>query len=389
VTPAAGLDADRYTFPPKASRRSVLHAGLALACSFPAAALAQNVKSAGELAVFQIADMSAAQQDVSKDFLNGSRAAWQEINSRGGLRGKKVQHTIIETDGSASSVKNAVQSAYIDPSCLALFGSVGDPLAQIVAQQLAGGNWRMAHIAPCLQSSAYDADGRTFSIFANRLQQVEHALKSLATVGMTEIGAVYAGATELALYRNDIERSAAALKLRVRHFPPSSDLAQVGQQMTSQTPAILLFLGGTPELAQFTNGLEAQSRQRFVVAMADVNLQTLQQMGSGRKTPVIATQVVPVVTSSAPVARNFRDSLARFFDEPPTSQGLAGYIAARVAFELLDSPEGSPTRASLLAASQRVSKLDIGGFQISLTGQQRTSSYVTQSMLTAEGRVVG
>jgi hypothetical protein len=31
----------------------------------------------------------------------------------------------------------------------------------------------------------------------------------------------------------------------------------------------------------------------------------------------------------------------------------------------------------------------VGGFRISFSGQRRTSSYVTQSMLTADGRVLG
>jgi hypothetical protein len=34
-------------------------------------------------------DTSQEQQDVAKDFLIGSRAAWQDINLKGGLRGFK------------------------------------------------------------------------------------------------------------------------------------------------------------------------------------------------------------------------------------------------------------------------------------------------------------
>jgi hypothetical protein len=112
-------------------------------------------------------------------------------------------------------------------------------------------------------------------------------------------------------------------------------------------------------------------------------------MGAARRTPVIATQIVPVVNANLAVVRAYRDSLARFFDEPPTPISLAGYIAARTSLELLSSVEGGLTRASVLAASQRAISLDIGGFRVSTSGQKRTSSYVTQSMLTADGRVLG
>ena len=129
--------------------------------------------------------------------------------------------------------------------------------------------------------------------------------------------------------------------------------------------------------------------QSDIVALADVNLQTMLQMGAARKTPVIATQVVPVLTSNLAIVRSFRESLARYFDEAPTALSLAGYISARASFDLMASVEGPLTRANLLAASQRSVGLDVGGFQIALAGQKRTSAYVTQSMLAADGRVLG
>jgi ABC-type branched-subunit amino acid transport system substrate-binding protein len=57
------------------------------------------------ITVGQIVDMSPSQQDVSKDFLVGCRAAWQDINSRGGIRGRSINHLALETDGSAQSLQ--------------------------------------------------------------------------------------------------------------------------------------------------------------------------------------------------------------------------------------------------------------------------------------------
>ena len=358
----------------------------------PFLTLAQPGKSAqstGPLAIVQIADMSAAQQDVSRDFLTGSRAAWQEINARGGLNGRKIQHTVIETDGSAAALSSALTTAKDNPACVALAGTVSDPLAQSVAQALALDATPLAHIAPWLQTDGFEADNRTLCVFASRTEQIEHALKSLSVMGMTEVGAVYAGTTEYSLYRADIERSCKTLKLRAKHFQNGSELTALGRTMAPSTPAVLLFLGGTPELVQFTQGLETQSRQRYIVAMADVNLQTLLQMGAARKTPVIATQVVPVTSASLAVVRAYRQSLLKYFDEAPTAISLAGYISARVGYEILSSVDGSITRASVRAAAMQMSNLDVGGYRVAYANHRRTSAYVTQSMLTADGRVLG
>ncbi|WP_332815611.1 ABC transporter substrate-binding protein [Ramlibacter sp.] len=374
---------------PLSPRRRALLLSAAAGAVAPAALAQSSRAPARPLKVAQIHDASAAQQDVSKDFLIGSRAAWQAINARGGVRGRPVTHLNLEVDGSEASVRRALDSLRDDPACVVLSGTAGDPAAAEVVRQLERENLPIAHVAPWLQNSSIEVDERTFPIFAARQEQIGHALKSLMAVGIRDVGAVYASEADHRLYREDVERTAAALQLRLQGFPAHGDLARLGQRLTPGTPAILLFVGGTPELVQFTRGLEKQQRQRYLVALADVNLQTVMQMGGARSTPVIATQAVPMVTASLPVVRAYRETLARLFDEPPAALSLAGFIAARSTYEVLAEIEGPLTRPGVLAAFQRRGALDVGGFRVSFDPRRRSGGYVTQSMLTQDGRVVG
>lgn len=366
-------------------RRRTLVAGAAACAALPAAA--QRPAAARAIAVAQIVDVSTSEQDVAKDFLIGARAAWQDLNARGGVRGRPVQHLVLEVDGSAASVRQALSAARAEPSCVALFGTVSDPVAAQVAALLKAEDVEMAHAAPWLQNASADADERTLAVFASRRQQIAHALKSLSVGGMHEVGAVFASPKEARLYRADVAGSAEALRLKLTTWTAEDNLLALGQRLGPGTPAVLLFIGGTPEAVQFTRGLDRQARQRYVIAMADVNLQNVQQMGGGRSTPVIATQAVPMVTAALPLVRRYREVMARLFDEPPVALSLAGFIAAQYTHDVLADTEGVPTRASALAAFQRKRELDLGGFRISL--DRRGSGFVTQSMLTADGRVVG
>lgn len=371
-------------------RRRALRSGaaLALACSLPA--WSQPGKpGARAVTVAQIVDTSPAQQDVSGDFLIGSRAAWQDINRRGGLRGRPVQHLAIETDGSAASLGAALHSLRDNASCVALSGTAGDPAAAQLIAQLRGQNLQLAHVAPWLQDSSTPVDEFTFPIFAGRQEQIGHALKSLSTMDVQAIGTIYASAADYERYHQGLERMAADLKLKLHSFRAEGQLDSLGQRLTQQMPAVLLFIGGTPELVQFTRGLEKQARQRYVVALADVNLQTMAQMGAGRTTPVIATQAVPMLSSSLPVVRAYRDVLSRLFDEAPTSLGLAGFIAARYTFEVLQDVEGNLTRQSALVAFQRRAAVDLGGYRISYDSRRHGGTFVTQSMLTPDARIIG
>lgn len=367
------------------TRRGLLLGAAAAAVARPA--LAQPGTSRA-LAIAQIYDTSPAQQDVSKDFLIGSRAAWQDINSKGGVRGRPVQHVAIEVNGTAAGVRAAIAQVRDNPSCVALSGTCGDPAATAVLQALRQENLGLAHVAPWLQNSSVELDDRTFAIFAARQEQVAHAMKSLSVMGMTEVGAVYASAAEETLYHGDVQRMAAEMKLALRSWRGDGDLVQLGRRLGASSPAVLIFVGGTPELVQLTQGLDRQQRQRYVVALADVNLQTMMQMGAARHTPVIATQAVPMVTAGLPVVRAYRETLARLFDEPPTALSLAGFIAARCTYEVLAEIDGTPTRASVLAAFQKRGGAELGGYRVTFDPRRR-GAYVTQSMLTQDGRVVG
>jgi hypothetical protein len=180
------------------------------------------------------------------------------------------------------------------------------------------------------------------------------------------------------------------MKLKLHSDPGTADLTELGERMGPTSPAVLLFIGGTPELVQLTRGLDRLSRQRYVVPSADVNLQTLLQMGGTRSTPVIATQAVPMVTaSSVPVVRRYREVLSRLFDEPPVALSLAGFIAASYSYEVMAALEGPINRASVLAAFQKRSAIDVGGYRVHFNADRRSETYVTQSMLIADRRVVG
>ncbi|MEO6015918.1 MAG: ABC transporter substrate-binding protein [Polaromonas sp.] len=374
------------------TRRQLLQRTGALGASAVMPAWAQPGKPAGgarSIVIAQVVDFSQAQQDVSKDFLIGSRAAWQDINQKGGLRGRRVEHLTLETDGTPASLAAAMEPVRTNAACVALSGSVGDLMAASTVALVRKEGLNIAHAAPWLQNSSLEVDENTFPIFAARQEQIAHALKTLSVMGLKELGAVYGTARDQSAYHVEVERIATSMQLKLQSFHSAGQLRALGQRLTPQTPAVLLFVGGTPELAEFTQGLEKQSRQRYVVALADVNLQIMQQMGAAKNTPVIATQPVPMVTASLPIVRSYRETLSRLFDEPPTSLSLAGFIAARYTFEVLNDVDGPITRQSALAAFQRRGTMDVGGFRVSFNPQRRSGTYVTQSMMTVDGRVIG
>jgi len=373
-------------------RRRVLHALASLPMALATPGWAQPTKSgsgARSVTVSQIVDTSTGQIDVTKDFLVGSRAAWQEINSRGGLLGATVRHHVIEINGSPASLRVAMDALKAEPHCVTVSGSAGDVIASQLVGLLAREMPDLPHVAPWLQNVEAISAPSTFPIFASRQEQIAHAIKSLSVIGINQVGAVYGSVAEYASYRGDLEQIAKSLKLSIVSYRTDGDLRDLAQSLTPESPRVLLFVGGSPELVRFSQGVEKQAAQRYLIAMSDVNLQSIQQMGASRFTPMIATQVVPMVNASLPVVKAYRTALSRLFDEPPTPLSLAGYIAARYTFEVLQAVDGPITRANALQAFARRNAVDLGGFRITPDNRGRGTAYVTQSMVAADGRLVG
>ena len=376
-------------FPQNPHRRAALRTLTGLGLSASAPLWAQPSKTTRGITVAQIADMSTSQIDVSKDFLVGSRAAWQEINVRGGLQGNAVKHMVIEVDGSVASLQGAVATLKNVPQCVALFGSAGDRTAAELVGILGRELPELPHVAPWLQNVEAVTSPNTFTIFASRQEQIAHAIKSLSVMGISQVGAVYGSVAEHAAYKADLQQVAKALNRSIVSYATPGDLRDLAMTLKADSPRVLLFIGGTPELMRFSQGVEKQAAQRYIVAMSDVNLQSIQQMGMSRFTPMIATQVVPMVNASLPIVRAYRAALVRFFDEPPTPLSLAGYMAARYTYEVLQSADGTLSRSTALQAFTKRNTVDLGGFRVAPDSRTRGAAYVTQSMISADGRLVG
>lgn len=377
------------------ARRRVLQAGTAAlaAWGLPAAGQAPTEGGAA-VTVAQVVDLSPSLQDVGRDFLVGSQAAWQSTNAQGGVQGRRVRHLPVPTDGSARGLRDAWQRIEAGGNCVMLSGCVGDAatrgLSELQAQSPASA--RLAQVAPWVQADAVHAPGsHVFGIFPGYQEQMAHALKTLATVGVRDMGVAFAGAPQRAQALDAVQRAATALGLTLHLLPTAGQTASGAELQAEQTQAIVLFVGGTPELHAFARRLPVRpGGHRYIVALADVNLQVLAQLGgTPRHSSVVATQAVPLLTSTLGVVRAYRQALARYYDEPPSPQGLAGFVSARYAATVLSGLRGEPTRASVLQALRERSDTDIDGFMVRCAGTERRSGYVTQTMLAADGRIIG
>ena len=371
-------------------RRLILGASGAALLSPGLHARAQTRSAAEPIRLAQLLDSSQDQQDISRDYATGVRIAVNDFNRSAR---KPIQLVNFESDGSADSLKSALQAIRKDAALCALIGTAGERLALDSIEAARTEGLAIAHLAPWLSDSRYDNDRDVIPVFASREAQIRYALKSLESLGIVDIGLVYSSEREYAALHVGVDAAALSLKLRPVDYVPARGEApaSIANRLANGSPVLLLFLGGTIELSLFAQALSARKLQRYVVSLADIDVGTLVQLGVGRAVPLILTQVVPNPQSSTlPAVRDYRASLKIQFDEKPSQISLAGYLAARYVLPILARMERPPTRETVLSEFARRSSEDVGGFQIAFSASQRRgSSYVTQTLLTGDGRQVG
>ena len=338
----------------------------------------------------QLLDSSQDQQEVSRDYSTGLRLAANDFNR---TSRKRIQLVALQSDGTPASLKSVMASVRKDATLAAFVGTAGERICLDSIQAARAEGLAVAHLAPWMSDSRFDADRDVVPIFASREAQIRFALKSLESLGIVEIGVVYSSPHEFAALHAGVEATSMLLKLRpVVYAPrPGDDVAAMAGRLPAGSPVVFLFLGGTIELSLFAQALSARRLQRYIVSLADIDVGTLVQLGTGRAVPLILTQVVPnPQTSTLPAAREYRTSLKLQFDETPSQIGLAGYLAGRYLFPVLARMERPPTRENVLSEFERRPNEDVGGFQIGYSASQRRgSSFVTQTYLTGDGRQVG
>ena len=373
-------------------RAAVLGGASALSLLASSAARAQARPAAAPqpaLRVTQLLDMSASQQELSRDYSTGVRLAFAQLKASQPLLPQLVT---VETDGSAGAVAEALRGITVDSTQLALLGTVGESLALQTMAVMQREDYRLAHIAPWLSDSRHDDDARLLTLFASREQQLRYALRSLAVAGVGELALAFPHARMAQDMAAATQKLAADLGVKVRSIAPAAGqtLQDLAARLPAGTPFYMVFMGASVEMAQFVQGLGARGAQRIVVCLTGVDPTTFTQLVPNARVPVVFTQGVPNPHSGrVPLVRSYRQALARYFDEAPSPVSLAGYVAGRYAAQLFGRLGATPTRAQVLAEVQQRRAASIDEWPLAFGTQGRGSSFVEQVLLNAHGQFVG
>ena len=334
-------------------------------------------------------DLSGTSAALTKDYLRGMNAYFDELNRKGGIRGEKVR--LLSMDDGFNPEKTAANTkALIDQNALALVGLRGTANVQ--------------KIIPLLQEAGIAQVGNTsgakslrdpyveglFHLRASTGDEIAAAVNHAWTIGITRIAAAY---QDDAFGKEGLEALNASLQKRgsapvaLAPVPRGTvDVAKAIETVAAATPQAVLYIGQSKPAAALIKGLTAKGlRAQFIVLSVASGLHgDLGEQAAG----VIVSQVVPYPFTELgnPVVREYQKTISALDDSKFSYNSLEGFLNAKLVATALQKTQAPLTRAKLIATLKGFSNEDLGGFAISYGKQNNLGSrFVKLTMIRKDG----
>jgi len=352
------------------------------------AALAPGLSQA-DVVLGHSGDLSGTSAALTKDYLRGMNAYFDEVNRKGGVHGEKIR--LVSLDDGFNPEKTAANTkALIEQNALALVGYRGtaNVLKVLPLVQAAGipqiGNTSGAKSL----RDPYVAD--VFHVRASTTDEIEAAVNHAWTIGITRFAAAY---QDDAFGKEGLEALDAALKKRgsqpvaLAPVPRGTvDVAKAIETVAAAKPQAVLYIGQSKPAAALIKGVTAKDvhPQFFVLSVASGLHADLGPDASG----VIVSQVVPYPFTELghPVVREYQKAINGLDDRKFSYNSMEGYLNAKLVVMAMQKTAPPLTRAKLVSTLQGLSNEDLGGFAISYGKQSNLGSrFVALTMIRKDG----
>jgi ABC-type branched-subunit amino acid transport system substrate-binding protein len=360
--------------------------GLLAASGLAAPALAQ----ARVVRVGATFDNSSVEKGNGTGMFLGSSAYFNAVNKAGGINGARIDLVAADDQFKPEKAKANALAFAADSTVVAMLHPLGTRQAAEVIDAVPG----MAVVGPNTGTVSLRKKNapNAFWVRANYDQEIDKLVATAVTAGQTRIGIVYSndplGQSLLAGFKAALAK--VQLEPAVVASTPGTTSMEVGPaaaQIAAAAPQVVIIgLAGTaPAFVKALRDAGGKS-SGYGISITAGSLSAMGELSHGLGFSMVMPS--PFATKFEIVRRYQVDMLAsgnKDFSLP----SLEGYLDACVLGEGLRRAGPSPTRATLLAAMERIDGVDFGGVKINFSrGNREGNQFVDVAVISASGRLL-
>lgn len=325
--------------------------------------------------------LSGPSAQIGKKYQAGTLAWFNEVNRQGGINGKKIRLISLDDQYEPELTIKNTKTLLAKPNLLALFGYVGTPTTKEILPFIE--ERKVPLIAPLTGASILRNEKlkMVVNLRASYQMEIDEIVNSLVRNARQKIAIIYQDdafgkdglkSAELALKTHGLKPIAIATVQR-----NSAQIQQALQVLTSSRPNAIIIISTYVSSAALSRELLQRDIKAQIMNVSFVGTRALEQsLPVGQANGIGVSQVVPFPWDRwIPVVADYQrlmrvnNSSARF-----GFTSLEGFMAARLITEGIKKVQGPLTREALITSLKTINKVDLGGFQLDLTGNSKQAS---------------
>lgn len=357
-----------------------------------AALAASGLTAQAQILIGQTAGFTGQVAAGVKETTEGARLYIDTINSRGGVRGQKIE--IISLDDKFDpklTVENA-RKLIEERNVVAMILTRGTPHTQAIIPLLNKYGVPLVGPSTGAMSLQQPVQKYIFNVRATYQLEAEKAIGYLHTVGVTRIAVLYSddsfGADGLTGARKGLA-AAGLTPVVVEAFDRAKpDFTQVAAKIAKADAQSVMMVSSASSVLKGIKALRAAGSQAQIVTLSNNASEGFVKSLGADARGVIVTQVFPNERSIAyPLVQEAQEMAKASGVAAISPAMLEGYSAAKVLVEALRLAGPNPDRAKIEAALEGMHKFDVGGLTIKYSPTDHSGLYFSDlSIIGADGK---
>ncbi len=357
-----------------------------------------STASAADITIVQVAPLTGVLASTGKQMVLGGKLYFDWVNDNGGIHGAKIKQVVVDDGYKVEETVRLTKEALANPEVIALFGFAGTAnITQLLSDGvLAKGG--AALVAPYTggESLRNPFNPYIFHVRAGYVDETEHMVNQVATLGMTRIAVMYQndafGKAGLAGVEAAVAKRQMKLLVSASYERNTDQVAEAVQKINASNPQAVIMISVNRSTAAFAAqyreaGGAAQLYNISVVDPAELvklaGLKAVHGLGISQVVPY------PYMANKA-VLREYQTLLVKYgAGQPITYTSFEEFLGAKVLVEGLRRAGPNPSRSSVVKALESMGNFDLGGLRVSYSPTNRIGSrFVEVTVIGGTGKLL-
>jgi len=301
----------------------------------------------------------------------GLQAAFNEVNSAGGVNGKKIELINYDDGYNPKVAINNTMKLLNEDNVFALIGAVGTPTSK-AAYPLTKDN-NIPFIGPFTGAGFLrdPANTNVVNVRGSYDQETESWIKHLTEdLNAKRIAILYQddsfGRAGLSGVKKAMQSRSIELVAEGTYERNTTAVKSALLAIRKAKPDAVVMVGAYKPIAAFVKLAKKLKMKSTFMAISFVGSKALAKELGDKGEGVIVTQVVPMPSdSSLPLAKAYQSALKAVDNSAPFSfVSFEGYMVGRLMVQALEGIKGKVTRENLLNSIRSTGSYDLGGLEL-------------------------